>query len=299
MNATLNTTVDYWVGRIMPSLDRAAEAWIQAGVDLNEAKAAVGHGQFGRVVAELGMSPSTATRIMAIARNPVLADRAHGHALPPSWRTLAELARLDDDELAGAIGEGLVHPEMTRGDAARLVAGGPQPDEDEHHEDQEHDRAGRVLPEHKALVDMIDASIDVIRAGFAQDAPGVARLRVLDALMRGVPEADDGDHEIKVTLLAIAIHCMDGMPPADEGDDPVGQLSATISAALPHLWGDDPAAIVRALAVLTIKAVAVPVELRPHMLLQLLDGRPVDQVHPTTRLVVDAVLAGFAVEVPA
>jgi len=286
MSATLHSTVDYWVGKIMPSLDRAAEAWIQAGVDLNEAKAAVAHGQFGRVVAELGMSPSTATRIMAIARNPVISDRAHGHALPSSWRTLAELARLDDDELTGAINQGVVHPGMTRADAARLAVGGVSGD-----------TPGPDRP--RTIEDLIDAPIDVINAGFAQDAPGVARLRVLDALLRGVPEADGGDHDIKITLLSLAIDCMDRLAPADEGDDPLGQLSATISAALPHLWGDDPAAIVRALAVLTIKAVAVPVELRPHMLLQLLDGRPADQVHPTTRLVVDAVLAGFAVEVPA
>ena len=285
----MTTTVDYWVGRIRPTLGRAAAAMVLAGADLNEAKAAVGHGGFGQLLDELDIEPRMAQRLMAIARHRVLADPTHGSHLPPSWRTLSELARLDDDELAGAIDEGLVHPAMTRADAARLAVGGPQHD-DEHHQDHdpEQDLTGRTLE------DLIDASIDVIRAGFAQDAPGVARLRVLDVLLRGVPEADEGDHDIKIMLLAIAIHCMAGMPPADEGDDPLSQLSATISAVLPHLWGDDGNAIVRALGVLTIKAAAVPVEVRPHLLLQLLDGRPVDALHPTTRLVVDAVLAGFA-----
>lgn len=55
--AEANTTVDYWVDRIRPTLGRAAAAIVLAGADLIEAKAAVGHGGFGQLLDELDIKP--------------------------------------------------------------------------------------------------------------------------------------------------------------------------------------------------------------------------------------------------
>jgi hypothetical protein len=37
----------------------------------------------------------TAQRLMKITRHSILANGAHGHLLPPSWRTLYEMTKLD------------------------------------------------------------------------------------------------------------------------------------------------------------------------------------------------------------
>jgi hypothetical protein len=51
---------------------------------------------------KLPFEPSTAQRLMAIARNRVLSNRAHAHVLPPSWMTAlrADKARRRRLELA-------------------------------------------------------------------------------------------------------------------------------------------------------------------------------------------------------
>lgn len=57
---------------------------------------------------ELVFNPSTARRLMAVARDERLANRAHAHVLPPSWFTLYELTKLDDDAFARAIEQGVI-----------------------------------------------------------------------------------------------------------------------------------------------------------------------------------------------
>ncbi|MEJ7766153.1 MAG: hypothetical protein WKF86_11720 [Acidimicrobiales bacterium] len=285
---TVEATPAAWAALIRPDLERAAEAWIAAGDKLVEAKSQLIHGSFGRLLHELNMAPSTASRLMQISKSPVLRDRAHGHTLPSSWRTLAELSRLPDAALAAAIDSGSVDSHTSRAEAMRLRQG--------------LDGSGGA-GDHAALDERLRLGVKAIRESLI-DSGGFVRLGVLDALLLGIPEADGGDLTIRETLLSIGIEAMSGLPrrnpeagvPGADGADPLGELSGTIAWDLPHLWQDDHEATVRALAVLTIKAVAVPLEVRPHLLLQMLDGRLVDAVHPTTRLVVDAVLAGFAVE---
>lgn len=125
MTGDVERSVAGWASRIRPHLERAVEAWVDAGDELLAAKQAMPHGTFEALVAELGMAPSTARRLMQISRHPVLRDRAHGHALPSSWRTLAELARMDDDDLEAAIDRGEVTPATTRAQAAALRAEPP------------------------------------------------------------------------------------------------------------------------------------------------------------------------------
>ncbi len=116
-----------WARRIRASLEKSVEAILETGRLLVEAKAALPHGQFEKMVeADLGWSPQTVRKFMAIARHPVLSDRAHVRVLPASWGTLAELARLKPEPLEKAIGEGIVRPTMTRKDTTELIYRRPQ-----------------------------------------------------------------------------------------------------------------------------------------------------------------------------
>jgi len=101
---------------------RTVENILAAGRELIEAKAALGHGRFEAMVTdELGMSPSTAQRFMAVAGHPLLSNAAHVRLLPPSWGTLAELSRLPEADLTAAIAAHEVRPDMERREALQLV----------------------------------------------------------------------------------------------------------------------------------------------------------------------------------
>src|SRR5438046_701681 len=96
-------SVDEWAERIRPHLDRAAESFVAAGRELTAAKAALPHGGFLELVASLDLAPRTAQRLMQIAHHPVFSDATRGSHLPNAWRTLAELARVPEDDLLAAI----------------------------------------------------------------------------------------------------------------------------------------------------------------------------------------------------
>jgi hypothetical protein len=67
-------------------------------------------GEFEAMVRDdLRLDPATARRLMIIAGNPVIANRAHAHALPPSWFTLYELTKVEPKVLQAAIKDGRVN----------------------------------------------------------------------------------------------------------------------------------------------------------------------------------------------
>lgn len=112
--------VSDWAGRIRPHLVSAAESIIAAGRELVAAKEALPHGEFGPLLAELALTPRTAQRFMAIARNPVLSDATHVSHLPSAWGTLYELSRLPAEVIEEAIEGGEITPGLTREDVAAL-----------------------------------------------------------------------------------------------------------------------------------------------------------------------------------
>ncbi len=95
------------IGRVLPSswrtlsvlqrLDVATfEAVFQVGRELLQAKQALPHGEFQRMVErELPFSASTARRYMEIASAKHLQNVRIAHTLPSSWYTLSVLQRLD------------------------------------------------------------------------------------------------------------------------------------------------------------------------------------------------------------
>src|SRR5580765_599508 len=100
-------------------------AIFKLGNDLIDAKKELEHGEFIAMIEnDLPFTRQTANRLMAIARNRRLANVAHGLRLPPHWRTLYELTRLDDDTFERLLNDGIIRPEMERseiGNALRLT----------------------------------------------------------------------------------------------------------------------------------------------------------------------------------
>ncbi|HEY1277142.1 MAG TPA: hypothetical protein VGF25_19710, partial [Thermoleophilaceae bacterium] len=102
----------------------AVEAVLAMGRDLIAAKTALHHGGWERMFAghpeavkePLVFSVSTARRLVLVAEHKILSNRAHAHALPPSWFTLYELTKLDDAILEAALADGRITPALERKD---------------------------------------------------------------------------------------------------------------------------------------------------------------------------------------
>lgn len=115
-------TPDQWAQAIRADLGQAVAGFVAAGEHLAEAKRDVGHGSWEAFCTErVGISPETARRLMEISHHAAIANPSHGSHLPPSWRTLWELSRLDPPLLEAAITAGDVHAEMERKAASALV----------------------------------------------------------------------------------------------------------------------------------------------------------------------------------
>jgi len=109
-----------WAERIAAAWQASLAGIFEAGRLLIAAKADLGHGEFEQMIeTELPFKPSTAQRLMIIARDQRLSNPAHGQLFPPSWRTLYELTKLPDEEFEAKIADGSIHPEMQRKDVAR------------------------------------------------------------------------------------------------------------------------------------------------------------------------------------
>jgi N6-adenosine-specific RNA methylase IME4 len=111
-----------WADRIRIHMTRTVEAVIATGTTLVEAKAALNHGDWLPLLAEVGMSARTAQMLMAIANSP-LANACHARILPTGdITTLYHLTRLEPERLEAAIREGAVRPDLSRREAVQLTA---------------------------------------------------------------------------------------------------------------------------------------------------------------------------------
>jgi hypothetical protein len=136
---TDNTTLRQEIAqRIRQRLEDCVAAVLDVGDMLIKAKDELPHGSFEIMVKEdLRWSPQTARKFMAIARHPVLSDRARVRDLPPNWGTLAELAKVEAPKLEKALAIGFVHPDLTRDDARSLI---PQEHKNGRHEERRRPR---------------------------------------------------------------------------------------------------------------------------------------------------------------
>jgi hypothetical protein len=111
------TSPSEWTVRIAGAWTQAAAAVLETGKLLNEAKRALPHGEFARMLqsSDLPFSERTAQRLMAIARHPILSNPTHVSLLPPAWSTLSALCQLPGDTLRLKFESGAVHPGLQRG----------------------------------------------------------------------------------------------------------------------------------------------------------------------------------------
>jgi hypothetical protein len=108
---------------IRDEAQRTAESIIRIGELLSEAKGALETDEWlAMVETDIGLRRSAAYSLMRIATTPALRASTSGGRLPASWRTLAELSRLDDDEITTGIEAGEITPTTTRAQASALAA---------------------------------------------------------------------------------------------------------------------------------------------------------------------------------
>jgi N6-adenosine-specific RNA methylase IME4 len=102
--------------RICAAWNRAFAAIIETGRLLLHAKAALPHGEWGKLFDRrlLPFDRRAAQCLMQIASDPRM--RTNGSHLPPCWRTLVELSRLSDTDFKTGIRSGEINPMMTRAD---------------------------------------------------------------------------------------------------------------------------------------------------------------------------------------
>lgn len=128
---------DFWAPKVRTyhdkfeaSLRKSHAEAIALGKALLEAKAALPHGEFGRlfsghedpVEGHLPFVHNWACRLMKIANNPALADSQHAVKLPADLEAIYELATMKAAELTAAIEAGKVTPSTTRKEAKEIKA---------------------------------------------------------------------------------------------------------------------------------------------------------------------------------
>lgn len=93
---------------------RIKDEFLAIGRMLNHAKATLPHGEFIPMLrVSLPFAEDTAEKLMVVAEN-VDARRIDPQALPPAYSIAYQIASLKDHELAQAVAEGLVRPDVQR-----------------------------------------------------------------------------------------------------------------------------------------------------------------------------------------
>jgi hypothetical protein len=122
MTTSVTAERTQWAARISAAWQQSVTSIIETGRLLTEAKAALDHGEWLPMMeSDLPFQRNTAQRLMKIAADSRLANRAHVPLLPPSWGTLYELTKLDDDTFDQKLRDGSINPEMQRKDVARAT----------------------------------------------------------------------------------------------------------------------------------------------------------------------------------
>jgi hypothetical protein len=112
----------HWAARISAAWQHSVDSIIETGRLLLAAKAdpAMQHGEWGTMVeSDLPFNRHTAHKLMQIARDKRLTNVSHGKHLPPSWTTLYELTKLDDETFDQKLRDGTIHPDMQRKEASK------------------------------------------------------------------------------------------------------------------------------------------------------------------------------------
>jgi hypothetical protein len=90
---------------------------IQRGRLLTQAKDELEHGSYEAMV-KRHFDLGTARMYRIVAAHPIVSNRCHGNALPPSLRTLFELTKLPTEVLRAKLKDGSINPKTERKDVA-------------------------------------------------------------------------------------------------------------------------------------------------------------------------------------
>jgi Protein of unknown function (DUF3102) len=122
MTTTITPERTQWAARISATWQQSVDSIIETGRLLLAAKAdpKMQHGEWGTMVeSDLPFNRHTAHKLMQIAGDKRLTNVSQGKHLPPSWTTLYELTKLDDDTFDQQLRDGSINPEMQRKDVTR------------------------------------------------------------------------------------------------------------------------------------------------------------------------------------
>jgi hypothetical protein len=114
----------YHADRINAAWGKQVESILETGRYLIEAKEELSKDAFASMCKlKLSFKTSAVSMLMAVAENKVLFyySKKALCPLPPFWRTLYELSKLDDATLRAKIEDGTIHPKLEQCDAVRLV----------------------------------------------------------------------------------------------------------------------------------------------------------------------------------
>lgn len=108
------TTRAEFVADIRREWTNALESTVQVGRRLNEAKAALPHGEYEAMIeSELPFGPATARKLREVAAF-VDAGTVPLDQLPEAYSTLYAIATLPDEVRAEAVAQGVIRPDVTR-----------------------------------------------------------------------------------------------------------------------------------------------------------------------------------------
>jgi hypothetical protein len=127
MTTSITAERTQWAARISVAWQQSVDSIIETGRLLLAAKAdpKMQHGEWGTMVeSDLPFNRHTAHKLMQIASDKRLTNVSQGKHLPPSWTTLYELTKLDDDTLERKLRDGTIHPGMRRKDESPAAGSG-------------------------------------------------------------------------------------------------------------------------------------------------------------------------------
>jgi hypothetical protein len=122
-----------FTARFRDAIKRSIQGILDAGAVLIDAKEQLEYGTFQNwVLNDLKIGLRQAQMLMQICKHPTISNLRTTGSLPPSWRTLYELAQLRPQKFTEYIESGKINPMMVREEAISLrlssySSGGSQP----------------------------------------------------------------------------------------------------------------------------------------------------------------------------
>jgi hypothetical protein len=142
MKQVVTKTLPRWehARRISAALLKGVESAMEAGQRLAIAQNELPRPEFLAMLKEdLGISESTASKLMSVASHPVLSELSKWKVLPPDWTTLYALTKVPQTRLRSALEDGKVYPGMKAKDVKALL---PQPEPEQRDDDLPPDYEG-------------------------------------------------------------------------------------------------------------------------------------------------------------